>query len=264
MKTPTLEPDYYEDVRNVEDINLDQLEKKAIITQSGLFPFRIKLKNAINGTDQLLFAGKYRVFPSAPNQAIPEFKGKKEFVVDEDWRIPMAWLWLNPQNNETAPILNTQMWFKASDSGDNYEAFLFYNGKQIANAKNQSAEDTMYNASDEKATRYSLRTFYFATVRGFNKDQYNGYSSSFFLDKNPGEYEIKVLRNGELSRSFTFSVGKDGKVVDNGVAKNSKVGGTRWIIPAKILGTADGKVNLAAWQTDAFYGNTLTGFTAVQ
>ncbi|MFT3745748.1 MAG: hypothetical protein QM785_15840 [Pyrinomonadaceae bacterium] len=264
MRTPTLEPDYYDEVKDVEGISRDDMEKKAITTQSGLFPFRIKLKNAINGTEQLLFSGKYKMFPSVPNQAIPEFKGKKEFVIDEDWRIPMAWLWLNPVNNEKAPILNTQMWFKASESSDNFEAFLFYNGKQISNSKAGSADETMYNASDEKATRYSLRTFYFPTVRGWNKDTYNSFASSHFLDKNPGEYEIRVLRNGELSRSFAFTVGSDGKVVDNGVAKNNKVGGTRWIIPAKVLGTADGKVNLNAWQTDAFYGNTLTGFTPIQ
>lgn len=264
MRTPTLQADYYDEVKDVEGISHDDLEKKAIPTQGGLFPFRIKLKNAINGTDQLLFSGKYRVFPSVPDQKIIEFKGKKEFVVDEDWRIPMAWLWLNPVNNENAPILNTQMWFKASNSSDNFEAFLFHNGKQIANSTAGSADEVMYNASDEKATRYSLRTFYFSMVRGFNRDTYGSYNSSFFLDKNPGEYEVKVLRNGELNRSFTFTVGPDGKVVDNGVAKNSKVGGTRWIIPAKVLGTADGKVNLTAWQTDAFYGNPLTGFNPVQ
>lgn len=264
MRTPELQPDYYDEVRDVEGISRDEMEKKAITIPSGLFPFRIKLKNAINGTDQLLFSGKYKVFPSVPNQAIPEFKGKKEFIIDEDWRIPMAWLWLNPQGNENAPILNTQMWFKASESSDNFEAFLFYNGKQISNSRAGSADEVMYNASDEKATRYSLRTFYFPMVRGWNKDAYNAYASSHFLDKNRGEYEIRVLRNGELSRSFNFSVGADGKVVDNGVAKNNKVGGTRWIIPAKILGTSDGKVNLNAWQTDAFYGNPLTGFTLVQ
>lgn len=261
MATPTLEPDYYDEVRNVEDINFDALEKKAITVQSGMFPFRVKLKNSLNGTEQLLFAGKYKVVPSVPDQNIPEFRGKKEFVIDEDWRIPMAWVWLNPTNNEKAPILNTQMWFKASNSSDNFEAFLYYNGKQISNSKAGSADETLYNASDQKETRYSLRTFFFSMVRGWNQDPYSNYNSSFFLDKNPGEYEVKILRNGELSRSFKFTVGSDGKVVDNGVAKNSKVGGTRWIIPSKILGTADGKVNLSAWQTDAFYGNTLTGFT---
>lgn len=258
MRTPTLEADYYDEVKDVEGISRDDLEKKAITTQSGLFPFRIKLKNALNGTNQLLFEGKYKVFPSVPDQKIPEFRGKKEFVIDEDWRIPMAWLWLNPVNNENAPIMNTQMWFKASASSDNFEAFLYYNGKQIANSQAGSADEVIYNASDEKATRYSLRTFFFPTIRGWNSSQSNAYTSSHFLNKNPGEYEVKVLRNGELSRSFKFTVGPDGKVVDNGYARNNKVGGTRWIIPNKILGTADGTVNM---QSDAFYGNPLAGFT---
>lgn len=260
MSTPTLQPDYYDEVKHAEELTFDQLEKKAITTAAGLFPFRIKLKNALNGTDQLLFSGKYKLATYAPNQSIPEYKGKREFFFDEDWRLPMAWLWLHPVNNEKAPIMNAEMWFKASNSSDDFEAFVFYNGKQIDNSRAGSAEDTLTNGVDEKENRYSLRRFFFNKVRGFNKDQYNAYAGSHFLDKNPGEYEIKVVRNGELARSFKFTVGADGKVVDNGVARNSKIGGTRWIIPAKILGTADGKYNTGAVQSDAFYGNTLTGF----
>lgn len=264
MATPTLEDDFWENVEHVEDINFDQLEKKAITAQSGLFPFRIKLKNALAGTNDILFSGKYKLTTYIPDQKIPEYKGKKEFYIDEDWRLPMSWLWLNSSNdNEDAPFLSMQAWFKNSENSDNIEAFIFFNGKQITNVKAGSAEDTLTNGVDEKPYRYSLRMFYFYKVRGFNKNPAVTYDNSHFLDKNPGDYEIKILRNGDLARTLSFTIGKDGKIVDNGVVAANKIGGSRMLLPIKIIGAGDGTWNKAGWQTDAFYGNPLSGFTAL-
>ncbi|HLA94145.1 MAG TPA: hypothetical protein VK612_00385 [Pyrinomonadaceae bacterium] len=262
MSTPELDADRWDTVSNVQEMNYDELEKKAITAPAGLFPFRIKIKNALAGTSTTLFSGKYKIATYAPNQAIPEYKAKKEFYVDEDWRLPMAWLWLNPTNNEDAPILNLQSWFKNSDSSDDIGAFLFYNGKQIINAKSGSPEQTLTNGVDEKPYRYSMRMFYFPTVRSFNQNKNGAYASSFFLDKNPGEYEIKILVKGELARSLKFTVGPNGKMVDNGTVAQNKIGGIRMLMPIQILGTFDGTWNKTAWQTGSFYSNPLTGFTA--
>ena len=264
MRTPILDADRWDDVKDVEGMDLDALEKKGITAQSGFFPFRIRLKNALEGTDTVLFSGKYKISTYTPNQSIPENKGKKEFYVDEDWRLPMSWLWLNPQNNEDAPILCLQTWFKNSDSSDEIEAFLFHNGKQIVNSRSMSPEQVLTNGDDEKPFRYSLRMFYFSTVRGFNQNQHGAYRDNFFLDKNPGEYEIKIMRKGELARSLKFTVGADGKMKDNNVTAANKIGGIRSLVPIQVIGTADGNWNKTAWRSDAFYGNALSGFTAVQ
>ncbi|HMS40368.1 MAG TPA: hypothetical protein PKE69_09090 [Pyrinomonadaceae bacterium] len=264
MRTPVLEADYWENVESVEDITFDQLEKKAITAQTGLFPFRIRLKNSLEGTDKILFSGKYKISTYTPDQKIPEYKGKKEFYIDEDWRLPMAWLWLNATDNEDAPILNLQTWFKNSLESENVEAFLYFNGRQIVSVKSNSAEETLTNSVDEKPFRYSLRTFYFYTVRGFNNNSSGVYRDSHFLDKNKGEYEIKVLRNGELARLLKFTVGPDGKIVDNNIVKTNKIGGIRMLLPIKIVGTTDGTFNATVYQTDAFYANPLSGFGAIQ
>jgi hypothetical protein len=71
------------------------------------------------------------------------------------------------------------------------------------------------------------------------------------LRANPGDYELKVLRNNHLARSIKFTVGSDGKF-DNGIAAANKLGSNR---------DEDGPWNRAAWKTDAFYGNPLTAFT---
>ena len=214
----------------------------------------------------MLFSGKFKIATYQPDQKIPEYRGKKEFYVDEDWRLPMAWLWLNSDNgNEDVPVFSLQTWFRNSGNSDAIEAFVSYNGKQIANVKNNGADDTLTNGVDELPYRYTLRTFLFFTIRGSNSssDQ-NSYRSVHFLDKNLGDYEVKILRNGEVARIVTFTVGKDGKIVDNDVVAKNKLGGVRMLMPIKVVGAADGVWNKAAWQTDSFYGNPLAGFAPVQ
>jgi hypothetical protein len=71
-----------------------------------------------------------------------------------------------------------------------------------------------------------------------------------------------MMRDGQPARSIKFTVGSDGKIVDNMIAKNVKLGGVRMITPAKILGAGDGQYNAAAWQTDALFGNPPAGFNA--
>jgi hypothetical protein len=82
------------------------------------------------------------------------------------------------------------------------------------------------------------------------------------MSKNPGEYEFKLLWKNHVARSMKITVGADAKI-DNGIAAANKMGNSRTIMPIKILGDQDGQWNHAAWKTDAFYGNPLTGFTAL-
>jgi hypothetical protein len=264
MKTPTLEPDFWETVE-MEDPRHDAHAKQAITTPAGLFPFRIKIKNALSGTGATLFSGKYKISTYAPDQKIPEYKGKREFYVDEDWRLPMAWLWLDPTKNEDAPILKTQIWFRNTDDSDKVEAFLFHNGKQIASSlAGSDPETTLTNGVDEQPYRWLLHTFYFYKTRGLTPEtDPQRYPEAHFLDKNPGEYEIKVVRGGDLARSLKFTVGADGKIVDNGVVKQNKIGGIRMLVPVQVIGAGDGKWDANAWKTDAFYGNPPAGFAAV-
>ena len=50
---------------------------------------------------------------------------------------------------------------------------------------------------------------------------------------------------------------------DNGIATANKLGSDIVIVPVQIIGDQDGNWNRTAWQTDAFYGNPLTGFKAL-
>lgn len=246
-------------------ISDSDLEKKATI-QTGAFPFKIILKNSLLGSNDVLFAGKFKVATFTPDQKIPEFKNKQEFYIQEDWRLPFGYIWLDPSSDENVPTFKTQFWIRNADNYAKMEAFLYYKGKQVAETQSRDVEQELTTAVDDKAYKWTLRSFGFATVRGFNKDtsSANDYSSLFFLDKNLGEYELKILRDSKLDRIAKFTVGADGKIVDNGIAKANKLGGVRMVLPVAIVSEADGKWDRAAWKTDAMYGNPLSGFTAIE
>jgi len=93
------------------------------------------------------------------------------------------------------------------------------------------------------------------TIRGRTKKIFSK------MAENPGEYEFKLLWNNKLARSIKFTVGPNGKI-DNGIASANKLGTGRVIVPVTIIGDQDGQWDRAAWKTEAFYGNPLTGFTA--
>jgi hypothetical protein len=243
------------------DLDENELEKKAI-TQTGLFPFKIMLKNALAGTNDAIFAGKFKVATYAPDQAIPEYKLKQEFYVVQDWRLPVGYLWYDPTLDENVPEISAQMWFRGTESGTKMEAVMFYKGQQIATTDGNNEEEISTGVGDPQG-RWGLWKFGFAKVRGYNHDtSANSWDGVFFLDKNPGDYEIKVLRLQKLARVASFSVGADGRIVDNGIAKQNKLGGIRMVLPVKILGDQDLKYDALSWKTDTLYGNLLTGFTA--
>ena len=106
----------------------------------------------------------------------------------------------------------------------------------------------------------------FSSVLGWNKtDDKNDtmFGRLHVFSENPGDYEIKIIYKGHLVRSMKFSVDAEGKIVDNGIATSNKLGTNRVIVPVQVLGDSDGQWDKNAWKTDAFYGNPLTGFTAV-
>lgn len=262
MQTPVLENDVWETIRP-ESISSDDEEKLASV-ETGVFNFRIKLKNALAGTDTVLFSGKFKVNQLTLDQNIPENKGKKEFMVDYDWHLPIGYVWINPEADEEVPYLSTQVCLKGAVEQDKTEAYLFFNGKQISKdpMTTYSTKEVLTSGADEPHHRYSILQFNFSNVRGFNRSSSaSDYSQNFFLDKNPGSYEIKIMRGNALARSIGFTVGRDGAIVDNGIAKTARLGGVRMIFPAKISGSLDGAYNAAAWQTDALWSNPLSGFS---
>jgi len=233
---------------------------------TGTFGFTIRMKNELSGANATLMSGKFKVSKFHIGNNLPAFKNQFEYVVDQDWNLPIGYLYFNTPADQNMPPLVVSMWFRGELDDTKLAAYLFYNGKQIGSTKGQggASYDSAIFANSHEGTRWERWKFSWGTVRGWNTDtsSANNTSQIFFLAANPGEYEVKVLRDGDLARSAKFTVGPDGRLVDNGITQKNNLGGLAMVLPVRVLGTGDGAWNAMTWKTDAFYGNPLNGFVA--
>jgi hypothetical protein len=175
-------------------------------------------------------------------------------------------VWFHNTSLPGSPGLRVSTWLKGPTPTADLGGYLYSQGKLIGSTKGLGG-GTDYQVTHGTSSglandpRWRLWNLVFDMVhktagsRAANPEL-------FYLDKNPGDYEFKLLRKGELARDLKFTVGDDGQIVDTGIAEANHLGTGRILVPVKILGTGDGAYNKAAWQTDAFYGTPLTGFTA--
>lgn len=261
--TETLSTNMSNAVEKTVDINSDRVsgrfEGKSTIG-TGLFGVKI----TDTRDNSVLFEGKFKVgkFKTGPN--IPMFKNQNDFFVDQDWNLPVGYVWLN-WKDKNAPAPTVSMWLKGETRLDDIEARLFYNGEQIATTDEMGAassrESRYPNSLENKEThRWELFDFewykykYAATAQGRNM-----FKQARFMNDMDGSYTVKVFHKGVQIRETSFSV-SGGNIADNGVAKNNNFNDTKVLIPVKVMGDRD-KWNAATVKTDAFYANSPAGFT---
>ncbi|HLY62966.1 MAG TPA: hypothetical protein VKV95_19645 [Terriglobia bacterium] len=222
---------------------------------TGPVTFNIHMRNEVQGTNASVFAGKMKVGKTSsknPNEIT--------YYVDEDWRIPIGYIFLvKAENNNGSGGPGTSMfhallWFRGT--ARDVEAHVLYQGKEVGKSNICSAAATRGNNMWKGYDCHFDHVYNLSVPQGW-PDQ-----GIHLLTKNPGEYEIKVLAGGHLTRSIKFTVDQNGKF-DNGIATANMLGSDKVIVPVQVLGVEDGTWNKAAWKTDAFYGNPLSGFTAV-
>ena len=240
------------------------------INAVGVFPFAIKMKNPLDGTDKTLFTGKAKV-EKAPMIA-PELKKPAQvaYFVNYDWALPIGYVFDEGDwptvafmvRGTNSSGLQLHVFYKGQEVGADQGPFDCSTTEQNPRPTNGTHDSVPQGGTWERVA-CSLKGLEWT---GGNK----GYHT---LDKNPGEYEVKVLWKDELVRTMKFTVGPDGKLADNGLARANGIIGLdpingrdtkRVVIPVTVLGTQDGKWDRNAWKTDAFFGNPLTGFTPPQ
>jgi hypothetical protein len=225
---------------------------------TGLFGFQIRLTNELTGTNKTLFSGKFNVGKKLYNpDNLPDRNKQFYYYVDHDWRLPMAYVGIFYGN--LSNDLLCEVWVKNRiNDRAKIMAFLMYNGKQVSEA---SPSYTLQATPPETPLQeYQLVQFRFNAL--VEKPPSDSLDNFFKLYENPGDYEIKVLRDGKLARALSFSIGKDGKPIDrNGVVKQNGIAKEGALVPVQVLGDGDGTWNKMAWKTDAFWHNPLTGFS---
>ncbi len=246
-------------------------------TATGPVNFAIKLRNELAGSDATLFKGRAKVAKVHSNEHGPRAANRWVYFVDHDWNLPIGYVYLTPDDLKgwERPILNVSFWVR----GDayNFKPHLFHQGKEVgkmfyqgeevgkASCESELDNNTTHYVNETEApqkAKWARVRCTFGNVRGHDRtgEEPGMFGALYQLDKNPGEYEVKVLWNNKLARSVKFTVAPGGKF-DNGIASANKLGSDRVIVPVQIVGDQDGAWDKAAWKTEAFYGNPLTGFT---
>jgi len=273
----------------------DQIPEEKSINTPGILGFAIKLRNPLSESGiTTLFTGKAKVVKSRSNERGPKAVNKFVFYVDYDWTLPIGYVYLdsNDRGNPDFPTFGAQFWIRGDGSSmpgeakpafSSIEPHLVYQGKEVGliflddmqvgapscggQHTRQTSQDTHEDVPQRgKWTRVDCN---FPSVVGWDKTgekrtplpRETGQIHVF--SDHPGDYELKVLERGRLARSLKFSVGPDGKIVDDGIATANKLGSDKIIVPVRFIGAPDGVWNKLAWKTEAFYGNPLVGLTAL-
>jgi len=233
----------------------ERVAPEKAVTHMGLVEFAIHLRNELQGTNTTLFKGKAKVV------RVPAYKGATkmddmDWYVDEDWRIPFGYVFFAPDGGHGVTSLNVGFWYRGNPP--EIEAHLFYKGKDIAKYTSGGNGPGDW---DPSKPQWGFQDCNFLGVYRTQHEAEDGYDPKFGIDKNPGDYEVKVLVANHLGRSIKFSVNEKG-LVDNGIASSNKLGTNRIVVPAQVIGN-QGPWDKLAWKAGAFYGNPLTGFAAI-
>ena len=253
-----------------------QVEDKSILPV-GTVNFAIKMRNELAGSDTTLFTGKFKVAKTLTNEVGPKAAQKFVYYVDQDWNLPIGYVWYSPDDVYGWDYSNFHIAFWVRGEAVRFDPHLFYQGKeigrlfmdgeQVGKAGCEGVIDLQttisVNESLPQKAKWSRVECDFPVIKRWDKT--NGGEGQpntkdmFKMASNPGEYEFKLLWNNKLSRSIKFTVGPDGKL-DNGIASANKLGIERVVVPVTVLGDQDGPWDKAAWKTDAYYGHPLAGF----
>lgn len=233
---------------------------------TGLFSFKITDQS----TKEVIFRGKFKVGKFATNGG-PKEK-KFDFFVDHDWLLPFGVIGFHHSDIEIGGVTpEVSVWLKGPVEAKELEGRVFYNGKQVASTTDAGGASGVSDY-DQRTTefappfapqniwkrwQFTWNNFRIDNRGGFNRDYY---PNAHYADKNPGEYVVKIYRNGVQIRELNFKVGADGKWVVPEYSNQIFLPYHRVILPVKVIGNE--KWDATAWKTDAFYGNLLDGFTA--
>jgi hypothetical protein len=272
----------------VRDCGQNPPESEAV-TYTGPVDFKINLKNELEGKSATLLSGKFKVEKFHEGVVdLPKFKNNFVYYVNYDWNLPIAyiydelvynWEYAHPIGNTFNPNLTNShlmaaFWFRGMTGGGGvadvsygkYEAYLYYQGQMVASAAGDFTHCELLNrpeSNQDSPYGYCSRVFSFQKAILWDKEpsiHVPGYYYNMY--EHPGEYEIKVLRNGKLARTAKFTFGSDYKIVDTGIGKQNNLGTLRVVVPVKIIDDQDGTWDRNAYKTDAFFGNALSGFVA--
>ncbi len=212
---------------------------------TAIVSFTIGVSNELQQMNLALFSGKMKVGSYRYRQS-----ADLTYYVDEDWRLPIAYIGFAPRPGgyelsdpgQDEPKFHVAFTLRGS-TGD-ISAFLFRKGEEVASHDCRHGINSEYNPAGYEWYEIDCPLSVYPSE----------------LKQTPGDYEVKIMSAGHLARTIKFTVADDG-TLDNGVAAANKLDTARIVVPAAVLEKGG---NPQAWKTEAFYGNPLSGFTPPQ
>ena len=230
---------------------------------TGIFSFKI----TNDATKEVLYQGKFKVGKFSTSNGGPD-KNKFGFYVDHEWLMPYGTVGFHHSIDEVGgmpPLVS--VWIKGTPDASDLEGRIFYQGKQIGSTKDGGgASDYDERAADTSAafaplTRMKRWQFQWKNVLVDNNGTFNrdNFPNAFYVDKNPGNYTVKIYNKGVQIRELEFSVGNDGRFVKPAHSDQVFIPYHTIVLPVKVTSPEE-KWDAAAWKTESFYANPVSGF----
>lgn len=215
------------------------------INQEGVFGFQIKLDGKV------YYSGKFKVGRILYNPDGTPAKNKQfYYYVDNDWRLNFAYV--GPYFDGVTSKLYTEFWVKNRiKNRAEIFGYLYHNGKQVA----ETMIGGVLKAEPKENPKQEYTQIQLVFPAVYPKPEDGGMGGFFNTYQNPGEYEVKLMRDGKLARSIKFTIGQDGILVPTGIGAGIvKVG---VIVPNQVIGETDGVFNKLAWK-EGVWGNPIS------
>ena len=119
----------------------DALGEDKGITYTGPVNFTIKMRNELMGGDVTLFTGKFKVAKVHSNETGPDYMNHFVYYVDQDWNLPIGYMFLVPDDvyEWKKPTLSFAFWARTELNAP-FEPHLFHGGKEVGKMMYQGEE----------------------------------------------------------------------------------------------------------------------------
>ncbi len=199
---------------------------------TGRIDFEVSFADPLAGGNRKVGAGHFTVGGGANDV---------DYHVSYDWATEVMWVDFMGRGNPALdyPGLVVQgVFLQPTERSETMSLHLFHKGREIASA-DRFGSDFTTNARNSKTRQgYGAIGAAWSLPNVVAYDRRPEKGGFFVLSENPGEYTLKVLRNGELAREAVFTIQPDGSIDRSlNVAANLPHGYT--VLRAKVHGKQD-------------------------
>lgn len=199
---------------------------------TGRIDFEVSFVDPLAGGNRKLTAGHFIVGGGANDV---------DYHVSYDWATEVMWVDFMGRGNPALdyPGLVVQgIFLQPTERSETMSLHLFHKGKEIASADRFGNDFTTSARNSKTRAGYGVIGAAWSMPNVVAYDRRPEKGGFFVLSENPGEYTLKVLRNGELAREASFTIKPDG-TIDRSLNLAAHLPHGYTVLRAKVLGKQD-------------------------